>query len=59
MTETFFKYSKKVLTIDEIHTGWLIDYLRRQSQVKNSLVVGYFNQETAKINSYSRKEKLV
>ena len=43
MTETFFKYSKKVLVNDETYTGWLIDYSRRQNQAKESLVTGYFS----------------
>ena len=38
MTEKFFKYSKKVLAIDENYTDWLIDYFRRKNQVKNTLI---------------------
>lgn len=50
MTENFFKYTKKVLVIDENYTDWLMDYLRRQNKPKESLslVTGYFNQ-----NSYN------
>ena len=44
MTERFFKYTKKVLVIDENYTDWLIDYFRRQNQKKGSLVTGYFTQ---------------
>ena len=51
MTETFFKYSKKVLAIDENYMGWLIDYFKRQNRVKNTLVTGYFNQKTANLKS--------
>lgn len=47
MRETFFKYSKKVLAIDENYTYWLIDYLRRDNRSKNFLVTGYFNQNGA------------
>ena len=46
MIEKFFKYPKKVLTIDENYTDWLIDYFRRQNQIKESLVTGYFDQES-------------
>ena len=31
MTEKFFKYSKRILAIDENYTDWLIDYFRRQN----------------------------
>ena len=46
MTEKFFNYSKRVLEIDENYTDWLIDYFRRQNQTKESLVTGYFDQES-------------
>ena len=56
MTEKFFKYSKKVLAIDENHTDWLIDYFRRQNQIKESLVRGYFDQESYNlINAHDKK----
>jgi len=45
MTENFFKYTKKVLAIDENYTDWLIDYFRRQNQAKESLVIRYFDQK--------------
>lgn len=32
MTEKFFKYSKRVLAIDENYTDWLVDYYRRHNQ---------------------------
>lgn len=45
MTENFFKYTKRVLAIDENYTDWLIDYFRRQNQTKELLVTGYFDQK--------------
>ena len=45
MTEKFFKY-KKILPTDEYYSDWLIDYFRRQNQTKESLVTGYFDQES-------------
>ena len=56
MTEKFFKYSKRVLAIDENYTDWLIDYFRRQNQTKKSLVTGYFDQESNNlINAHDKK----
>ena len=56
MTEKFFKYSKRVLAIDENYTNWLIDYFRRQNQTKESLVTGYFDQESNNlINAHDKK----
>ncbi|CAN0311670.1 unnamed protein product [Ectocarpus sp. 4 AP-2014] len=56
MTEKFFKYSKRVLAIDENYTDWLIDYFRRQNQTKESLVTGYFDQESNHlINAHDKK----
>ena len=56
MTEKFFKYSKGVLAIDENYTDWLIDYFRRQNQTKESLVTGYFDQESNNlINAHDKK----
>ena len=57
MTETFFKYSKKVLAIDENYTDWLIDYYRRQNQTKNLLVTAYFNQKSANLKLIHVDEK--
>jgi hypothetical protein len=44
MVESFFKYTKRVLEIDENYTDWLIDYYRRQNQNNEGLVTGYFYQ---------------
>jgi len=56
MTEKFLKYSKRVLAIDENYTDWLIDYFRRQNQTKESLVTGYFDQESTNlINAHDKK----
>ena len=56
MTEKFFNYSKRVLEIDENYTDWLIDYFRRQNQTKESLVTGYFDQESNNlINAHDKK----
>lgn len=54
MTETFFKYSKKVLAIDENYTDWLIDYFRRQNKTEASLVTGYFSN--VNLNSIDQKK---
>jgi hypothetical protein len=52
MTETFFKYSKKVLGIDENYLDWLIDYFRRQTQNQTgkSLVTAYFSIVSSNLN---------
>ena len=42
--ERFFKYTKKVLLVDEEYTDWIIDYIRKQSLNKHPIVMGYFNQ---------------
>ena len=56
MIEKFFKHSKKVLAIDENYTDWLIDYFGRQNQIKESLVTGYFDQESNNlINAHDKK----
>jgi len=55
MTQRFFKYTKKVLAIDENHTGWLIDYLRRQNQGSLPLPTGYFNQNFNLIKNDDKK----
>ena len=56
MTEKFFKYSKRVLAIDGNYTDWLIDYFRRQNQTKESLVTGYFGQDSNDlINAHDKK----
>jgi len=58
MTERLFKYkySKRVLAINENYTDWLIDYFRRQNQTKQSLVTGYFDQESNNlINAQDKK----
>jgi hypothetical protein len=59
MTENFFKYTKKVLVIDENYTDWLIDYLRRQNKPKESLslVTGYFNQSSYNLINTDEKKK--
>ena len=55
MTEKFFKY-KKILPTDKYYTDWLIDYFRRQNQTKESLVTGYFDQESNNlINAHDKK----
>jgi hypothetical protein len=56
MTETFLKYSKKVLAIDENYTDWLIDYFRRQNQTEESLVTGYFDNVNSNLNSIDQKK---
>ena len=57
MTENFFKYTKKNLPIDENYIDWLIDYSRRQNQTKNSLVIGYFNQNHFNLNLINTDKK--
>ena len=59
MTQRFFKYTKKVLAIDENHTGWLIDFHRRHNQNKGSLVTGYFNYNNANLNLITNDNKKV
>jgi hypothetical protein len=59
MTERFFNYTKKVLAIDENYTDWLIDYFRRQNQTKESLVTGYFNQNSANLNLINSDDKKI
>lgn len=58
MTETFFKYSKKVLPIDENYLDWLIDYFRRQrqNQTEKSLVTGYFYNVNSNLNYIDQKK---
>ena len=56
MTETFFKYSKKVLAMDENYTDWLIDYSRRQNQTEESLVTGYFSIVNSNLDSIDKKK---
>lgn len=55
MTETFFKYSRKVLVNDETYTGWLMDYSRRQNQAKESLVTGYFSTASSDLKDIKKK----
>lgn len=59
MVENFFKYSKKVLVIDENHTDWLIDYLRRKNKPKESLslITGYFSQNIDNLMNTDDKKK--
>jgi len=59
MTQSFFKYTKKVLAIDENYTGWLIDYIRRQKQTKKSLLTGYFNQNNPNLNLINSDDKKI
>jgi len=61
MTENFFKYTKKVLVIDENYTDWLIDYLRRQNKSKESLslVTGYFNQSSYNLINTDEKKNFL
>jgi len=58
MTETFLKYSKKVLAIDENYTDWLIDYFRRerQNQTEKSLVTAYFSTVSSNLNHIDKKK---
>lgn len=58
MTETFFKYSKKVLAIDENYLDWLIDYYRRQrqNQTEKSLVTAYFSIGNSNLNHIDQKK---
>lgn len=56
MTETFLKYSKKVLVIDKSYTYWLIDYSRRQNQTEELLVTGYFSTINPDLNSIDQKK---
>ena len=57
ITERFFKYTKKVLAIDENYTDWLIDYIRRQNQTQESLVTAYFDRKTDNFNLINRDDK--
>lgn len=58
MTETFLKYSKKVLAIDENYTDWLIDSFRRerQNQTEKSLVTAYFSTVSSNLNHIDEKK---
>ena len=61
MIENFFKYSKKVLVIDENHTDWLIDYLKRKNKPKESLslITGYFSQNIDNLMNTDDKKKFL
>ena len=50
----FFRYSKKVLTINKNYTGWSINFYRRQNSAKYPLVIGYFYQKTINIISMKK-----
>ncbi|WP_297691731.1 hypothetical protein [uncultured Eudoraea sp.] len=58
MTRNFFKYSKKVLAMDENYTDWLVDYFRRQNKNQKSflLATGYFKDVGAKLNNIDKKK---
>tara|TARA_Y100000385_G_scaffold18768_1_gene18817 strand:+ start:12863 stop:14356 length:1494 start_codon:yes stop_codon:yes gene_type:complete len=57
MVDMFFKYSKKVLIVDENYTSWLIDFYRRQNSTNHPLVTGYFYQENINVELININEK--
>ena len=43
MTKHFYNHSKKVLTLNDSYTDWLIKYLRKNHKPISSLVTSYLN----------------
>jgi hypothetical protein len=44
----FYMYSKKVLTLNDYYTDWLINYFRKTDKPINSLVTSYFRKQNTK-----------
>lgn len=56
LTEHFYTYSKKVLTLNDCYTDWLIKYLRKNEKPLNLLVTSYLKKK--KTNNLSEYIKL-
>lgn len=56
LTKHFSTYSKKVLTLNDCYTNWLIKYLRKNEKPKNLLVTSYLKRK--KTNKFSEDLKL-
>ena len=56
LTKHFYSYSRKVLTLNDCYTDWLIKYLRKNEKPINLLVTSYFKEK--KTNPLSEDIKL-
>ena len=56
LTKHFYTYSKKVLTLNDCYTDWLIKYLRKDEKPINSLVTSYLKKTTT--NKLSENVKI-
>ena len=45
LTQHFYTYSKKVLTLNDYYTDWLIKYFRKNYKPVSSLVTSYFKKK--------------
>jgi len=50
LTKHFHIYSKKLLTLSNCHTDWLVKYLRKNKKPINTLVTSYLIKKTNKLS---------
>lgn len=55
LTKYFYTYSKKVLTLNDCYTHWLIRYFRKNDKPRSSLVTSYLKKK--KTNELSKNVK--
>lgn len=50
LTKHFYTYSKKVLTLNDCYTDWLIRYLRKNEKPENLLVTSYLKKKAKSLS---------
>lgn len=50
LTKHFYTYSKKVLTLNDCYTDWLIKYLRKNEKPKNLLLASYLKKKARSLS---------